>query len=249
MKKKNSGKEKKGLNSNKTLVALIVALSVFVIAVLVIVTLVMVNALRGNSDNSGTTEYTIGSIVQNPEESNVNNLDTSYSSYVFPTGDSTSETSSTTGTNNGQASNNGEPATVGDNSSSGLKTTDPLEYYESLEKKGEPVASDDPENKYIKKISEKYGVNSDLLVVLYTVPDNGDNFVLKFNGTKDSNGNIVRSPDTLEKIYRVDKNGNVTIATGKVTGNEGVSYAEGILVFNMIKTILMPEYPDYFTGV
>mgnify|MGYP006369920263 CR=1 FL=1 len=66
---------------------------------------------------------------------------------------------------------------------------------------------------------------------------------------KDEDGNVIKSPDTLTKVYLIDKNKKVSVATGKTTGNIGVSYAEGTLCFNMIKTIVMPQYPEYFTGV
>ncbi len=136
------------------------------------------------------------------------------------------------------------------------KTTAPVtqknsavEYYEQLSPKGNNILSDNCENEFIKLISETYNVDSDLLVAVYSTPDNGDNFVLQFNGTKDSNGSYVKSPDTLEKVYQIDKNRNVKIATGKKSGNVGVSYGEGMLCFNMIKTVVMEQYPDYFTGL
>lgn len=124
-----------------------------------------------------------------------------------------------------------------------------VEYYEQLSPKGNNMLSDNCENAYIKLISETYNVDSDLLVAVYSVPDSGDNFVLQFNGKKDGAGNYIKSPDTLEKIYQVDKSKNVKIATGKTTGNVGVSYGEGILCFNMVKTVVMEQYPDYFTGL
>lgn len=146
----------------------------------------------------------------------------------------------------------------GQNNSSGKaeKTTAPavtknsaIEYYEQLSPKGNNILSDNCENEFIKLISETYNIDSDLLVAVYSTPDNGDNFVLQFKPTKDSNGNYIKSPDTLEKVYQIDKNRNIKIATGKKSGNVGVSYGEGMLCFNMIKTVVMEQYPDYFTGL
>ena len=124
-----------------------------------------------------------------------------------------------------------------------------VEYYEQLSPKGNNILSDNCENEFIKLISETYNIDSDLLVAVYASPDNGDNFVLQYNGTKDGNGNYVKSPATLEKVYQIDKARNVKIATGKKSGNVGVSYGEGMLCFNMIKTVVMEQYPDYFTGL
>lgn len=124
-----------------------------------------------------------------------------------------------------------------------------VEYYEKLSPNGENVLSDHFENKYINQIARSYSVESDLLVAIYSEPDTGNNFVLEFNGQTDSDGNIVKSPDTLAKVYQIDQNGGVKIATGKETGNVGVSYAEGLFCISMIKSVVMEQYPDYFTGL
>ncbi len=124
-----------------------------------------------------------------------------------------------------------------------------VEYYEKFSPNGENILSDHFENKYIKQISSSYGIDSDLLVAVYSEPDTGNNFVLEFNGDRDSSGNIIKSPDTLAKVYQIDKAGGVKIATGQETGNVGVSYAEGLFCISMIKTVVMEQYPDYFTGL
>ena len=156
------------------------------------------------------------------------------------------------------ADNNAQPAIPGapdvgqdDNATTTVKATknQAVEYYEQLSPNGDNVLSDHFENRYIKQISHDYGVDSDLLVAIYSEPDTGNNFVLEFNGKKDSSGSVIKSPDTLAKVYLVDKNGGVKIATGKESGNVGVSYAEGLLSISMIKTVVMEQYPDYFTGL
>jgi hypothetical protein len=124
-----------------------------------------------------------------------------------------------------------------------------IENYEKLSPNGQNLLSDHIDNKYIKQISTSYGVDSDLLVAIYSEPDTGNNFVLEFNGKKDSDGNVEKSPDTLTKVYQIDKNGGVKIATGQQTGNVGVSYAEGLFCISMIRTVVMEQYPDYFTGL
>ncbi len=121
--------------------------------------------------------------------------------------------------------------------------------YEQLSKNGDNILSDHYENEFIKLISTSYNVDSDLLVAIYSEPDTGNNFVLQFDGTKDSAGNIVKSPDTLEKVYQIDIDRNVKVATGTQTGNIGVSYAEGMFCFNMVKSLVMEQYPNYFTGL
>lgn len=130
-----------------------------------------------------------------------------------------------------------------------LEGYDPIAEYEKLTKNGENILSDHHSNKYIKLVSSKFNVDNELLVAIYSEPNTGNNFVLEFSGAKDEDGNVIKSPDTLTKVYSIDKNNKIAVATGKTTGNIGVSYAEGTLCFNMVKTIVMPQYPEYFTGV
>ena len=126
---------------------------------------------------------------------------------------------------------------------------DPVEHYENIEKNGENILSDHHDNKYIKLVASNYKVDTDKLVAIYSSPDTGNNLVLEFSGKKDGNGNVVKSPDTLVRVYKVDKNKNITVATGKTTGNVGISYEEAVFSFNMVKVLIMPQYPDYFDGV
>ncbi len=126
---------------------------------------------------------------------------------------------------------------------------DPIAEYEELTKNGDNVLSDHHNNKFIKLVAENFYVDKELLVAIYSVPDTGNNFVLEFSGKRDRDGNVIKSPDTLAKVYSIDKSQNISVATGKTKGNIGVSYAEGTLCFNMVKTIVMPQYPEYFTGV
>ena len=125
----------------------------------------------------------------------------------------------------------------------------PLEEYETLSKNGENQLSDHHDNKFIKLIAEKHGVDKELLVAIYSEPNTGNNFVLEFSGKRNEDGNVIKSPDTLVKVYSIDKSNNICVATGKASGNVGVSYAEGMLCFSMIKAVVMPQYPEYFSGV
>lgn len=155
------------------------------------------------------------------------------------------------GETEGEASpqQNSQKKTNKNNSNKKTTKNKAVEYYERLSPNGENKLSDHFENKYIKKVSGKYNIDTDLLVAIYSEPNTGNNFVLQFKDKRDAEGNVVKSPDNLEKVYHIDKKGNITIATGTEKGNVGVSYGEGMMVFNMIKTIVMKQYPDYFVGV
>lgn len=116
-----------------------------------------------------------------------------------------------------------------------------------LDKTGENLISESSDNEFIALISVKYKVDSKALVAIYAVPDKGNNFVLQFK--KVSLNKYGRSPDDLEKVYQVDKERNICIATKTGIGCSGVSSAESILVFYMVKEIIMPQHPDVFTDV
>lgn len=234
-------------NNEKKTVGIIVAIAVAILIAVIIFSISIVKAIK-NESTSNTTQYTLQGNQTTTEYNNV--LDNGLSSdfIVPPSSDvSSSETSGATTDNTSNTKETEKPTSA--------ETTeyDPIEAYEKLEKQGEAYASADPENKHIKKISEKYGVDAALLVVLYSEPNSGENvgtnFILEFDGSKDNAGNYIKSPKTLKKVYHIDKDGEISITQGKMTGNVGVSYADGMLVFNMVKTILMPKYPDFFTGV
>lgn len=108
----------------------------------------------------------------------------------------------------------------------------------------------DPNNEFLNIIISKFGVDKDSLVAIYSVPDSGTNYVLEFKKTK---GVYVKSPDKLEKVYHIGPAPEREISYTKGSllgiGDYNCAAGEGALVFNLIKTKVMPMYPDYFTGV
>ncbi len=241
-------------STEKKTVAVIIALVVVIFIAVTIFSVSIIKVIKSES-TSNTTEYTLQGDV--PSSDSVTYTDNIQQSELvsISTSDSTTDVS---GSSVSTTENKNVTETTKTDSKETTKTDETTEYdpiaaYEKLEKQGDPYASNDPNNKHIKLISEKYGVKPELLVVLYSEPKSGENvgtnFVLEFDGSKDSAGNYIKSPDTLKKVYHIDKEGKISITQGGFTGNVGVSYADGMLVFNMIKTMLMPKYPDYFTGV
>lgn len=246
---------KKSANNGKSMVVIIVVLGIAFFISSVVLILALVGAFSFDENNEEdvnkyelTSSVVTESVTEGVAESMLAEDIVSVSDNVADSQSSQNEV-----VNSQQASSG---VTQGSSSSNNKNTTIPattknaaIEYYEQLSPKGNNMLSDNCENEFIKLVSETYNVDSDLLVAVFSVPDNGDNFVLQFNGKKDGKGNYIKSPDTLEKIYQIDKSKNVKIATGKKTGNVGVSYGEGMLCFNMVKTVVMQQYPDYFTGL
>lgn len=233
--------------SSKKGMGVVIALAVAILLGVIILTVAVVSIIKdseGKVKNEDTTLYTLAGVQSTTKEDSGNNY------FDF---DETQESEEVV-ENNSQETKSGfvdveAGDTVTELTTKKTNSYDPVAEYEKLSKNGENQLSDHHNNKYIKLVSERYNVDTEMLVAIYSEPDTGNNFVLEFNGKRDENGNVIKSPDTLTKVYQIDKNKNISVATGKTTGNVGVSYAEGTLCFNMIKTIVMPQYPDYFTGV
>ena len=124
----------------------------------------------------------------------------------------------------------------------------PTETTEKVyEKTGEMAFSESSDNKFIKSVADKYGVDSKNLVVFYTVPENDGNMVLEFNGSTDSNGKPIRNKNTLVAIYTIDKNLNSKRASKDSSLNE-YSYGEMMVMYMTTTTYIMPEFEAQLNG-
>lgn len=118
--------------------------------------------------------------------------------------------------------------------------------------------SDNPNNKYIRAVSEKYSVDSSCLIAFIKV--NGKfpgATVLQFDGSKDSSGKMICSETTLKYVYDVPDRGAIKKASGQKTDNDGYRYAESYINFNLAVKYLVPQiedmksqrrYEDYFAN-
>ncbi len=226
--------EEQGKKKSQSAVVIALAVAIAVFAVVLTVVLVKTLFTMSKADES-TTIYVMTS--SNTVESTT---DDEYINSMLNVDDTQSEQTDETASDTTEETKN---SIIKDTTKHEL-----IESYEALSVNGENMLSDHYDNEFIKLVTDKYGVDSDLLVAVYSVPDSGTNFVLQFDGTK-KRGEYVKSPDTLEKVYQIDMARNIKVATGKVTGNEGVSYAESVMCVAMVKTIVMEQYPDYFTGL
>ena len=214
---------------------------IFVFAIAIVISMVIIGVA-------------IVSIVKGDSSSNTLNYDYSYSENpdLYQTthsdlGDYFTENVVNDSFSEPVSANSGQQGNGSDNKNTTKNAA--IENYEKLSKNGDNMLSDHYDNQYIKLVAGEYDVDTDLLVAIYSVPDTGNNFVLEFDGTKDASGNYVKSPDTLKTVYQIDLERNIKVATSSGVGNVGVSYAEGLFCFNMVKTLVMEQYPDYFTGI
>lgn len=153
--------------------------------------------------------------------------------------------------NNDFNNNNSITNNAGENEieTQGTQESISVEGLEEFTKTGDNQISDSPNNEFINLVVTEKGVDAERLVAIYAVPDLGNNFVLEFDNKRDDEGNIIRSPKTLKKIYHISKEREITVATGKPTGNEGVDYGTSLMTYYLVTDVVMPEFPDYFTDV
>lgn len=229
----NSNYEKKPIGK---MGVIIIVLAIAIVISMVIIGVAIVSIVKGDS-SSNTLNYDY-SYSENPDlyQTTQSNFGDYFTDDVVT--DSFSEPVS---------ANSGQQGSGSDNKNTTKNAA--IENYEKLSKNGDNMLSDHYDNQYIKLVAGEYDVDTDLLVAIYSVPDTGNNFVLEFDGTKDASGNYVKSPDTLKTVYQIDLERNIKVATSSGVGNVGVSYAEGLFCFNMVKTLVMEQYPDYFTGI
>lgn len=222
-----SGEKNKLDSKSKQLIV-----GIFAVLILLTFSAVMIIAAYNFSlhDNSESTT------------SDVNGLQNSAPVSVVTTTDMLQNNLTTTNSSN-------EPVSDINNSQS-IGTEDiSVEGLEEFTKTGDNQISDSPDNEFIKLVVNEKGADSERLVAIYAVPDLGNNFVLEFDNKRDSDGNIIRSPKTLKRIYHINKERSITVATGKPTGNEGVDYGTSLMTYYLVTDVVMPEFPDYFSDV
>lgn len=119
------------------------------------------------------------------------------------------------------------------------------------DKNGDNFLTDDPNNEFIKLIANKYNIDTAALVAVYSVPDSGTNYVLRFK--KSLLGNkYEKSVDNLQYVYHIGAapEREISYTNGQlILGDHyNCQAAEGVMVFNLVQTMVMEQYPDYFSG-
>lgn len=116
------------------------------------------------------------------------------------------------------------------------------------ERKGIVAFSDSADNKYIKLISEKYGVDASLLAAIFTIPYEGmedeanGNTVLRFDGSRDSKGKLIRTEDTLTAIYTIDAKDNCKWMSVDVSEKDDFNYFEKKAIIYAVTEKIMPTF-------
>ncbi len=119
------------------------------------------------------------------------------------------------------------------------------------DKNGDNFLSDDPNNEFIKLIANTYNLDPASLVAIYSVPDSGTNYVLRFKKSLIGN-KYEKSVDNLSYVYHIGAapEREISYTNGKLVlgDHHNCEAAEGVMVYNLVQTMVMEQYPDYFAG-
>lgn len=114
---------------------------------------------------------------------------------------------------------------------------------------GESELTNDADNKFIKAVTDKYGISADGLICSYSKNGNDNNFIFQFDGSTDENGKHIRTADKLKYVYSVTADCKTVCRTGGYTGNDGCSLVNGLGVFMMSKQVLIPNIQDQINAL
>lgn len=107
--------------------------------------------------------------------------------------------------------------------------------------KGSMYITTSADNTFISAIASKYGIDPSRLACYYTSTDEDRNYVWQFTGETDSNGKVIKTAETLEKVYIVSHDCNTVKYTDGKNDNSGLTYSYGIIIFEMTKELFIPK--------
>lgn len=103
--------------------------------------------------------------------------------------------------------------------------------------------SENPNNKYICVVAEKYGADKSTLVALIrTKAQNPGATVLQFSGKTDENGELIKTKNELKYVYEVNDSDNTIKRAAEISSeNDGYSASESRTIFMLTKQFIVPE--------
>ena len=121
---------------------------------------------------------------------------------------------------------------------------------EDLEKiensNAEVYFSDNPNNKSIVAVSDKYGVKKENLIALVKVnAEFPSAMVFEFSGKRDNNGELVMTYAELQNVYDINEETNVIVKASKNGfNNDGLNFVESKVYMMLAKEYFIPELPN-----
>ena len=116
------------------------------------------------------------------------------------------------------------------------------------EKTGDMYFTDDENNKFIQAVVQKYGSDPARLACIYVVPEGDSNHVFEFNGKTDQNGKLIRNESTLKCVYTLNADCSEITRAGGVTGNDGLTAAQGLVIMQLTKELILPKFEKELNG-
>lgn len=140
--------------------------------------------------------------------------------------------------------NNTTTTTTKKYQSNPLISDDDMEKIENSN--AEVFFTDNPENKYIVAVSDKYGLKKENLVALVKVNAEFPSvYILEFSGKKDANGELVMTYDELRYMYEINESKNTIVKASKNgLDNDGVNFIEAKILITLAKEYFIPELPN-----
>lgn len=210
------------------------------ICILLCLTIFICSGCRNkNDDNNTTTTTEFSTTEQTVETSSV--FDESTESAT----DTESLTQNTTeNQTDSHTVENDSTTTTKKNPNNSLLSDEDIDKLENSD--AEVFFTDNPENKYIIAVSQKYGAKKENMVALIKVNGEFPTVTLfEFSGKKDKNGDLLMTYSELKFIYKIDQSNNTVLRVSKSgINNDGVTLAEAKVYLFMAKTYLIPELPN-----
>ena len=140
--------------------------------------------------------------------------------------------------------NNTTTTTTKKHQSNSLISDENIEKIENSN--AEVFFTDNPDNKHIIAVSQKYGVKKENLVALIKVnAEFPSATVLEFSGKKDADGELVMTYAELQNVYDINEETNVIIKASKSgLNNDGVNFVESKIYIMLAKEYFIPELPN-----
>lgn len=106
--------------------------------------------------------------------------------------------------------------------------------------------SDNPNNKYIKTVADKFGSDpSNLVALIKTNAQYPGASVLEFDGTRNADGSLVTTTETLRYIYDVQDSGVINKSNKDGTDTYGYNRLSGMTAYMLAEKYMVPSLDNY----
>lgn len=124
-------------------------------------------------------------------------------------------------------------------------TTAPVQTEQTQEQKAVTYISENPDNYYIVKVSEKYGSDPQNLIAFITKNSSAPGAtVLEFSGKRDSGGNLITTEEELKYLCYVSDSGDIKRASSDGQHNDGYNYIAAKAAIMLGQKYYIPSIPE-----